>query len=145
MFKELSKKLAESARIGWYEGQAAEETWIEDAERELGLSLPASYKWWLRTYGNGQIDGSEIYSLAPPEFRDDADTDIVYMRRLDRASGLYPENRLYFYRPSPEEAFYFALDAESGAGELPVWREDRLGGDDEVFAASFAEFLDKMA
>ncbi len=145
MFDDLPELLAASSRITWHDGHATPDEWIERAQTDLGFDFPPSYAWWLRTYGNGFVDCAEILSLAPPEFRGDADSDIVTAHALDRRGGLTPTDRLYVLRPSLDEAFYFDLNVRSPSGELAVWREDRLGSRPERFADDFADFLRRMA
>ncbi|WPP43263.1 SMI1/KNR4 family protein [Paenibacillus hunanensis] len=62
---------------------AASSEWIAEAEQELGYRLPDSYVWWLTHYGSlffNRQDG--VYSLAPPEFREDVIDDLLYNYRL---------------------------------------------------------------
>ncbi|QBH00767.1 SMI1/KNR4 family protein [Xanthomonas oryzae] len=117
--------------------------WIASAERELGFLLPDSYRWWLENYGDTAIAGRVMLTLAPPEFRDDADIDLVYVRKLDLESNIKSHRRLYFFLPSLEESFAFDLDGVED-GEYPVIREDALGGDEEVYADNFAQFITKQ-
>lgn len=37
--------------------------WIEKAEQQLGLELPGSYKWFLKTYAGGEI-GTEEFTVS---------------------------------------------------------------------------------
>lgn len=143
MYEQLEQKLSSGA-IRWHPGAGVMEEWITDAEREIGLPLPPSYRWWLKKYGNAEVGGAEILTLAPPEFRDDADTDIVYIHRLNAANPSYPEGRLYVFQPNTEETYYFDTAHPSPDGEYPVMRDDYLGGESEVYAATFAEFLERL-
>lgn len=42
---------------------APSEDCIAAAEQGLGVRLPEEYKWFLRTFGGGEICGEEIYSI----------------------------------------------------------------------------------
>lgn len=42
--------------------------WIKKAEQRLGLELPRSYKWFLKTYAGGEIGTEEIYSIYGVDF-----------------------------------------------------------------------------
>jgi hypothetical protein len=117
--------------------------WTADAEEALGFPLPESCRWWSAEYGCTSIARQDMLTLAPPEFRDDADQDLVYVRKLDVSSGARPLDRLCFFVPSLEESFAFDL-ARYDQGEHPVIREDALGGGDHAYARSFAEFMERQ-
>ena len=52
MFERLDALLAQSSGAKVFPVRRIAPEWIEDAERELGLPLPATYRCWLQTYGN---------------------------------------------------------------------------------------------
>ncbi|WP_280174996.1 SMI1/KNR4 family protein [Paenibacillus uliginis] len=68
----------------WHQGHPVEEDWIVEAEAELGYSLPPSYRWWVKKYGNALLEGTEILKLAPRDLREYVDADILYIHRLPR-------------------------------------------------------------
>lgn len=70
MYNRLMEKLEQTTAIKWFSGRGVEKNWIKEAEEELGFTLPPSYCWWLRNYGNAFLDGSYILTLTSPEFRD---------------------------------------------------------------------------
>ncbi|GHA70174.1 SMI1/KNR4 family protein [Cognatilysobacter bugurensis] len=144
MYEQLQEKISSTDVIRWHPGQEVEDEWIADAEQELGVRLPPSYKWWLKTFGSGAVGGSEILTLAPPEFRDDADADLVYIHRLNRANPNWPEGRIFILQTSPEEVFYFDLGDVSANGEYAVFREDVFGAKPERYADSFSQFLERL-
>ncbi len=128
---------------------AASPEWIAEAEQELGYRLPDSYVWWLTHYGSlffNRQDG--VYSLAPPDFREDAIDDLLYNHRLDAEADWIPDGRLYIYRPDEDESYYWDVSApvhEPGiAVEYPIMRVDMLDGSEDVYARSFAEFVEQM-
>ncbi|WLA07622.1 SMI1/KNR4 family protein [Xanthomonas translucens] len=141
-YEEKLREIANSTSVIKH-GSPIDPAWIADAEKEIGFPLPDSYKWWLKEFGDTSIAGQDMLTLAPPEFREDADIDLVYTRKLDLVAGVKPSNRLYFFLPSLEESFAFDL-ASYDQGEYPVIREDALGGGDQVYAQNFAEFMDKQ-
>lgn len=51
-FERLDEMIAGSARVRVFPGRAASPELVEDAEKELGLALPVSYKAWLVEFGN---------------------------------------------------------------------------------------------
>ncbi len=128
---------------------AALPEWIAEAEQELGYRLPDSYVWWLTHYGSLFFSGQDgVYSLAPPDFREDAIDDLLYNYRLDKQADWIPEGQLYIYRPDGDESYYFDVSQpvqDSGvAVEYPVMRVDMAGDYEELYAASFAEFVEQM-
>jgi len=44
-------------------GDGTSELWINKIEKELGIKLPASYKWWCSNYGGGEVSHTEIFSI----------------------------------------------------------------------------------
>ena len=55
-----------------------EPAWIAQAQRRLGFALPASYKQMLLRYASVSAAGTELKTIAPPEFAGSADADICY-------------------------------------------------------------------
>ncbi|RXZ78981.1 hypothetical protein EBB07_24925 [Paenibacillaceae bacterium] len=142
---ELEQQLKTSGAIVWHAGHQVAEQWIEDAEKSLSLKLPHSYKWWLRQFGDGMIDGSHIFTLAPPQFREDADCDLVYMHELNMTHGVADADKLYIFQPDTDECYYFDLTAyNQDTLEYPVMREDLAQETVDRFAESFAQFLQKQ-
>jgi antitoxin YobK len=120
-----------------------EPSWIDAAEEELGYPLPPSYCWWLENYGTGQLDGHPICTLAPPEFRDDADSDLIYTFRTNSTNGIGGANKLFFWEPNGDERFFFDTSKPDASGEFPVYVEDLVQGEDRQYAKTFAEFLEQ--
>jgi hypothetical protein len=65
MFERLNALLAQSSGAKVFPGRQVAPEWIEDAERELGLPLPATYRCWLQTYGNTAISRTMTSSTTP--------------------------------------------------------------------------------
>ncbi|MFD1903180.1 SMI1/KNR4 family protein [Paenibacillus rhizoplanae] len=64
MYEHLTEKLSKPSAIRWFRGHGAQESWIAEAEAELGFKLPPSYRWWLIHYGNGGGTWRRAYSDA---------------------------------------------------------------------------------
>ncbi|MDO3411874.1 SMI1/KNR4 family protein [Saccharibacillus sp. CPCC 101409] len=130
------------------EKDKVEPPWIAEAERELGYRLPDSYVWWLKEFGALRLYGSEVYTLAPPEYRELASDDLLYNHRLNLEDDWRPEGRLYLFVPDTDEEFFFDVSEPvrepDAPAEYPVMRFDHLGGDAEVYADDFAGFLDRI-
>ncbi|WMT40973.1 SMI1/KNR4 family protein [Paenibacillus sp. D2_2] len=57
MYERLAEKLKTTSALKWFPGHGAEESWIAEAEEELGFRLPPSYRWWLIHYGYAGLNG----------------------------------------------------------------------------------------
>lgn len=141
MFERLDEMIAGSSRVRVFPGRVASPDLIEDAERELGLPLPASYRSWLAEYGNLFIGPDPVFGLAEPENRDVADDDLIYNARLVAEDGFSPSGILPIFAPDSDEAFYFDTRGGLKDGEYPVLRFDYNTGEFEPFSESFFEFL----
>ena len=117
--------------------------WVEDVEKALGYKLPSSYRWWLLKYGSGFLGGDPIYTIAPPEFRDIADSDILHSHLLNTRNGMTAPDRLYFYEPDGDERFFFDMGRSLGDGDNPVMVEDLSQNEIREYGGTFADFLKK--
>ena len=118
-----------------------DEQWIIEAEAKLGLPFPPSYRWWLTNYGSGFLDGQPIYTLAPPEFRDTADNNIMTANETNRNNGLTEDGRLYFFEPDGDERFFFDMLTHDNDGDNPVMVEDLAEQEIREYGGNFAYFL----
>lgn len=145
MYEQLAEQIASSpqARFSGVQGRGVSDVWIRKAEERLGLALPPSYKWWLKTYGGGHIYGDEIFSIYEIEFEEAAGGDIVYMAIINEESGLYGKDKLFICDPGTDEAWYFDTTRPGEGGEYPVYLLDYTDGSSSLYADSFADFLEK--
>lgn len=67
---------------------AVDNTWIERAEKILGLPLTSSYKGFLKEYVGGEIGGEEIYSIYGIDFDTVCGGDIVYQYLTNVKNGV---------------------------------------------------------
>ncbi|UUV24290.1 MULTISPECIES: SMI1/KNR4 family protein [Lysinibacillus] len=117
------------------------------SEAELGFDLPPSYCWWLKNYGNGQLNDGTILSIGQPAYRDINDHDILYIHRLNLADEdwckQYP-NRLDLFVPDSDELYFFDRSSKDEHGEFPVMCYDLMNDMIYEYASSFSEFLEKL-
>lgn len=109
MYERLAEKLKTTSKIRWFPGHGAEESWIEEAEQELGFRLPPSYRWWATHYGDGWLNGGHILSIGDPEHREYTDSDLLYIHRLNKAEDWWVSrfpNRLDLFVPDSDEQFF---------------------------------------
>lgn len=91
-----------------------EPAWIAQAQRRLGFALPASYKQMLLRYASVSAAGTELKTIAPPEFAGSADADICYTYKINLKNGLFTADELVFLQLEDEE-YYFKI---SPAGDI---------------------------
>ncbi|MDT0268945.1 hypothetical protein RM844_21915 [Streptomyces sp. DSM 44915] len=135
----LAELVATSPAVHTWPGRGRSSVAISDAEAVIG-PLPASFRWWLATHGQGRIDGASVLTTVPPPPPEPADEpdpaaapdDLTRARTGDRLAFL----------PASDcgDSYSFALDQWTGR-ECPVIRRDHLTGEEERVADSFAGFL----
>ena len=89
-----------------------EPAWIAQAQRRLGFALPASYKQMLLRYASVSAAGTELKTIAPPEFAGSADADICYTYGVNLKNGLFAADELVFLQLEDEE-YYFKISPAS--------------------------------
>ena len=130
---EVNNSIVEFAPVG----NGVSQEWIEKAEIAIGVPLPTSYKWWLASYGGGEIGGEEIFSVYGEDFDKVVGGDIVYMYRLDLA-----ENQSAKLVPLCQSDIdgRFSFDTKnSHENEYPV--HSHVTG--QRYAENFFDFLEK--
>ena len=68
----------------------------------------------LLRYASGRTAGTELKTIAPPGFADDADADICYTYEVNLKNGLFAADELVFLQLEDEE-YYFKI---SPAGDI---------------------------
>lgn len=147
MYEHLTEKLSKPSAIRWFPGHGAEESWIAEAEAELGFKLPPSYRWWLIHYGNGGLGDGHILTLVAPEHREYTDSDLLYIHRLNLAEDWWVArfpHRMDLFVPDSDELYYFDTSAPDVQGEFPVMRYDLMNDLIEEYAPTFAGFLEQL-
>lgn len=90
--------------------------WIAQAQRRLGFALPASYKQMLLRYASVSAAGTELKTIAPSEFAEDADADICYTYEINLKNGLFAADELVFLQLEDEE-YYFKISPASAIAD----------------------------
>ena len=96
-----------------------EPAWIAQAQRRLGFALPASYKQMLLRYASVSAAGTELKTIAPPEFADSVDADICYTYEINLKNGLFAADELVFLQLEDEEYYFKISPASDMADGLP--------------------------
>jgi hypothetical protein len=145
MYEQLAALIDSSPHVKFsgVQGRGVSDEWVRKAEERLGLALPPSYKWWLRTYGGGRIYGDEVFSVYEIDFEEAAGGDIVYTAITNEKNGLGGKGKLFICDPGTDEAWYFDTNRPDVDGEYPVYLYDYTDSTSSLYADSFAEFLEK--
>ena len=147
MYARLTEKLAGTPAIKWFSGHVVKHEWIVEVEAELGFELPPSYCWWLKNYGNGQLNGGSILSIGQPAYRDINDHDILYIHRLNLADEEWCKqfpNRLDLFIPDSDKLYFFDRSSKDEHDEFPVMCYDLMNDMIYEYASSFSKFLEKL-
>nr|WP_314373811.1 hypothetical protein [uncultured Campylobacter sp.] len=113
MIEELIQKSKNITAAGHSDIEPA---WIAQAQRRLGFALPASYKQMLLRYASVSAAGTELKTIAPLEFVDDADADICYTYEVNLKNGLFAADELVFLQLEDEEYYFKILPAGDDGG-----------------------------
>ena len=112
----IEKLIQKSKNITAAGRSVIEPAWIAQAQRKLGFALPASYKQMLLRYASVSAAGTELKTIAPPEFADSADADICYTYEVNLKNGLFAADELVFLQLEDEE-YYFKISPASGIAD----------------------------
>lgn len=115
----IEKLIQKSKNIAAAGRSDIEPTWIAQAQRRLGFALPASYKHMLLRYASVSAAGTELKTIAPPEFADSADADICYTYEINLKNGLFAADELVFLQLEDEEYYFKISPASDIADGLP--------------------------
>ena len=86
-------------------GEGVSDFWINKTEKELGIKLPLSYKWWSLNYGGGEISGTEIFSIY--EMEEVVGGDIAYMAKINKKNqDISMKERLYILETGHHQAYF---------------------------------------
>ena len=111
---------------------------IEETEQRLGVKLPPSYIWFLKTYGVGTIFGDDIYAISR-SFSDQDMFDVASKTIADRNQGFLNDNEIAICTTDFGEQFVMDTSTKSEDGEYPVVR--KMGDVRTQVADSFVGFL----
>jgi len=147
MYGCLKDKLNTTSSLKWSPGRGAEEEWIAEVEEELRFSLPPSYRWWVKHYGNARLHGAYILSIGSPEHREYDDSDLLYIHRLNLAEDWWVSqfpHRIDLFVPDGDELYFFDTSVRDEQGEFPIMRYDLMNDLIDTYASTFATFLERL-
>ena len=75
------------------------------AQERLNVKFPPSYVWWLKSYGGGEINGEEVFSIYELDFDSVIDGDVVYMNELNRKNGIITNQQLTIQENDQGESY----------------------------------------
>lgn len=119
--------------------QAPDSALVTLAESKLGRELPASYLWFLQTYGGGTVFGDEIFSIYNP-LAAGPSGDVVINSLKFKALGWIETGEIAVLTTDYGELY--VIGTEKDAEDYPVFLY--LNGQKSRYANSFAGFLVKL-
>jgi hypothetical protein len=124
------------AREGATEGQVAA------AERELGITLPPSYRTFLLRHNGGVMNGCEFLCLMDSPYNQ-SHPDLVWTNRRNWERYAWARGRLEVIAHD-EWVDFIELSQARADGECPIVVREH-SGEEEVVAQDFPGFLEKLA
>ena len=115
--------------------------WIEKAEIKLGMTLPSTYKWFLKQYGGGEIHGDEIFSIYGLEFETIFGGDIVFQYFAHQNTRTLAKDEIPLTQNNQGEVYFFKTTIKDPNGEYPVFV--KRGSCINIYAENFIVFLEK--
>lgn len=116
-------------------GNGVSDAVIQKAEQEIGIVFSNSYKWWLKTYGDGRVGGEKILSINDPETDQANSVDVIRMFHVYKL----PNRRVPICHSDVDGVFSLAPKEVTEPGEYAVYSEALKG----VYALTFSDFLEK--
>jgi hypothetical protein len=110
---------------------------IDAVERELGIKLPASYRWFLKLCGTGRVGTVDVFGLP----RNDLWGDIVLMNQLSDTQT-FPRF-IKFASDWTGRTYYFDTSGKAPDDDFPVVVL-APPGPAHLVACSFLDFLGKL-
>ncbi len=133
---EYLEETGEELSVFFEENGAAEEK-IKSVEKLLEVTLPESFRWFLRKYGSGGIEGIELFGIESD--REPKDCTLVIMTKEYRKKGM-PQNLVVI---ESEGDYVRCLETDGGA--VVTWSQhdkDGVVAEEENFYTYFNEKLD---
>ena len=118
-------------------GSGVSETAILNAESELNVRFPPSYRWWLLNFGGGQLGQDLVFGIDEAEI---GAPDVTKLNKTDLVDGLRQSHEIMFYIGN-EERFFFDTSRRTALGEFPICH--RIYGEEKnyEYSRTFDEFL----
>lgn len=140
--KEKLKHLIADKNLRTGRENAIKDEWIKFTEEKLNFELPISYKWFLKNFEYLSFNSEDnLKIIAPPEFRDTANDDILYFYNLEEK---HCERLTILERFDGDEIYYFDIQNSKNNNEFNVYKIDYYSNSNELFADNFLEFLEKI-
>ncbi|MFX3636138.1 MAG: SMI1/KNR4 family protein [Candidatus Pristimantibacillus sp.] len=97
--------------------------------------------------GDAGLNGGNILTIAAPEHREYFDGDLLYIHRLNKAEewwvGRFP-HRMDLFMPDSDELYFFDTSTRDKQGEFPIMCYDLMNDLIDLYASTFAEFLERL-
>ncbi|SDW27688.1 SMI1-KNR4 cell-wall [Marininema mesophilum] len=128
----IIQMMQEYGRTGFHTGPVSENR-IEQIEKSLNLELPESYKWFVRNYGYGGIEGVVIEGVAKTEVPTTVEATEDYRK--------YGLPKSYVVIQNLGEYMWCLDTGNMKNGECPVVNWSQVGGLGKLNYESFYSYL----
>ena len=136
--EEIIKKKKDRVKVG--NDNIVQDSWIMEEEEQLGFPFPKTYKEFIKKYEFIELGYDIMKIIAPPDFREYADIDILYTYKVNIENEILQENQVSILE-NEEEIYYFLVQDNIIDNEYSIYRKDFINNSDEFFAENFNEFL----
>jgi hypothetical protein len=127
-------------RVNCGKENIVKDEWIEYVENNLSFKLPNSYKWFLKKYEFLELGYENIKIIAPPEFREDADIDILYTYKNNLKNRILSSNKASIME-NDNEVYYFLVEDGIEDNEYKIFLVDYIGQSEYLYANNFIDFI----
>jgi hypothetical protein len=129
-----------SSKIKYGEKNIIKDEWIEYVENNLSFKLPNSYKWFLKKYEFLEIGYENIKIIAPPEFQEDADIDILYTYKNNLENRILSSDKISIME-NDDEIYYFLIENGIENNEYKIHLIDHISQSESFYANNFIDFI----
>ncbi len=118
---------------------------IANAEAELRLTFPPTYRRFLHRLGAGAVLGAEFYGVIKDDFEHSGVPDAIWLTLKYRKTSKIPES--FVIVSDTGDGNYFAIDVskKNAAGESPVLEWSPVSNLSKVVSDDFGTFLFQRA
>jgi hypothetical protein len=129
-----------NSRINYGKENIVRDEWIEYVENNLSFKLPDSYKWFLKKYEFLEVEYENIKIITPPEFREDADIDILYTYKNNLKNENLSSDKISIME-NDDEIYYFLIEDGIANNEYKIFLMDYVSQSEYLYANNFIDFI----
>lgn len=141
MYSKLEELIIKSSNVETGNANVVQQEWIKSEEQLLGFALPKSYAWALQRFEFIKIKNQALKEIAPPEYREDADSDILYSYKVNIENNILNPKQIALLELE-DELYYFQINEEIKDYEYPIYLRDYYNNEENLYANNFSEFIE---